>query len=458
MLEQTLSRRWLRKGLWTTAVFLATAAVFGCWRARQPTIGAPARPIALLVSGDTGGWIVPCGCTSNQSGGLPRRGTYVRELRRRADVCLVDVGGAPGGSSLYQKAKFEAILRGEHAMGLVAHNVGAAEAAMGAEYLMHLGKDPRTPFVSANARNAKGQLIAQSLRIIDCGGRRLGITGVLSSRYGGPGIQVSEPREALLETVLPARQRYDELVVLAYLPEDELRVLANSLPEASAVIGGPTGQTISPQPAGATLLAAATNKGKFLVELEMSPSTKKWSGKVVEMGPQIADDPEQSDNVHRYLEDLGRRDFAASETGLAINIPGPPPPEYRLAGDEVCLSCHANDCRTWKGTRHAHAWLTLVTRGSQVDPGCQQCHTTAYGLPGGFESIARTPLAVAVRCESCHGPSLLHARRPRSHTPFAASDQCIRCHDRENSPKFEYAQYWRQIWHGNATATLPPKR
>ena len=41
------------------------------------------------------------------------------------------------------------------------------------------------------------------------------------------------------------------------------------LPEADAVIGGPTGQSIVPTAVGPTLLAAATNKGKFLVELDL---------------------------------------------------------------------------------------------------------------------------------------------------------------------------------------------
>ena len=41
------------------------------------------RPLVVVASGDTAGWIVPCGCTSNQSGGLPRRATYIEGLRRR---------------------------------------------------------------------------------------------------------------------------------------------------------------------------------------------------------------------------------------------------------------------------------------------------------------------------------------------------------------------------------------
>ena len=33
-------------------------------------------------------------------------------------------------------------------------------------------------------------------------------------------------------------------------------------------------------------------------------------------------------------------------------------------------------------------------------------------------------------------------------TPFAARDQCVRCHDRENSPEFEFAAYWKKTVKG----------
>ena len=54
-----------------------------------------------------------------------------------------------------------------------------------------------------------------------------------------------------------------------------------------------------------------------------------------------------------------------------------------------------------------------------------------------------------VGCESCHGPSAGHVRDPKVRTPFAARDQCVTCHDRENSPAFEYAGFWEKIRHGD---------
>src|SRR4051812_45742211 len=112
-------RRWLMLGL----VLMVVTVGAGAWRVRTTRV----RPGALVISGDTAGWITPCGCTSNQSGGLLRRGTFVTDLRRQMETILVDVGGAPGGDSDYHKVKFEAVLRGELLMGLAAHNLGGPE-------------------------------------------------------------------------------------------------------------------------------------------------------------------------------------------------------------------------------------------------------------------------------------------------------------------------------------------
>ncbi|MGA2257657.1 MAG: hypothetical protein ABSG53_23600, partial [Thermoguttaceae bacterium] len=74
----------------------------------QPNVSNDGRTLTVVVSGDTAGWIVPCGCTSNQSGGLPRRATYLAELARGSELLVADVGGAPGGKSTYDRLKFEA--------------------------------------------------------------------------------------------------------------------------------------------------------------------------------------------------------------------------------------------------------------------------------------------------------------------------------------------------------------
>src|SRR5579872_2984728 len=173
---------------------LLVVAAGGVWWFWKRPATHPSRAVILLVSGDTAGWIVPCGCTSNQSGGLLRRGNFVAGLAVDSDLILADAGGAPGGTSPYQRTKFEAILRGEWAMGLTAHNLGGPEAALGADYLRRVAGEIGMPFLSANLRDATGSLVASPLSIVERGGRKIAITGVLSRRYAGNGLQIDDPR------------------------------------------------------------------------------------------------------------------------------------------------------------------------------------------------------------------------------------------------------------------------
>ena len=422
----------------------------------------PEKSLILVVSGDTAGWITPCGCTSNQSGGLLRRATYLNQLAGAAEVVYADAGGAVAGASDYHRVKLEAILQGEKMMGVAAHNLGAGEARLGAAYLRQLIQRLSVPLISANLRDASGQLIAEPARLLTVKGVRLAFTGVLSPRLAPRDLKAADPRQAIEEAIAPLKGQYDSLIVLAYLPEEELQQLTAALPEADAIIGGPTGQSITPHPIGPTILAAATNKGKFLVELTRSPAGERpaWSGQVVEMGPRFADHPEQLKNVQAYLAVLAQRDFAAEETGFVPALPPGLPAGYRIAGSAACQECHEADQKLWDESKHAHSRDPLDAKGFHVDSYCQQCHTTGYALPGGFVSARRTPSLINVGCENCHGPSAAHVADTKVKTPFKAADQCVRCHDHENSPRFAYEKYWKDIRHGEvkATKTRPATR
>jgi hypothetical protein len=181
----------------------------------------------------------------------------------------------------------------------------------------------------------------------------------------------------------------------------------------------------------------------------------------VELDGRFADDPGQLANLESYRKMLLERDFTSAETSFAPPLPDRLPENYQVAGTAACKACHEEDCTVWKESKHAAAWATLEARSSHGDPFCQQCHTTGYGLSGGFVSLAAGAGRVAVGCESCHGPAQAHSLRPQTPTTYVAHDQCLRCHDRENSPTFAYAGYWEKIRHGQEStarrASLLPK-
>jgi hypothetical protein len=429
---------------------VALTVLMGC----RPS--GPGQPLVVVASGDTAGWIAPCGCVSNQSGGLPRRATYVEGLRRQAETILVDVGGAAHGTSPYDLAKFEAILRGESLLGIAAHNLGAAEARFGPAELRRLAAKLAVPLLSANVRDAAGRLVAAPMRTLWAGGRNVALIGVLAERYATVDVQVTPPRQAVLDVLRGAAGKFDAAIVLAYLPDDELRQLAEALPEVDVVIGGPTGQPISPKLVGPTLLCSATNKGKFLARLDAPAlgAADRWTGAIIELNDKVADDARQIANIGGFRAELARRDFAPQQTSFAEPMPAGLPKGFAVAGTAACQKCHDEDYQSWRKSGHAAAWKSLHEKGAHVDPECQRCHTTGYGLPGGFISPRRSAALVAVGCESCHGPSQGHVTQPAVRTAhFAqAKNSCTGCHDRENSPKFAYDKYWAKIAHGERLA------
>lgn len=434
----------------------------GCW---STTADAPSAPthsnvedgprgaVSIVVSGDTAGWITPCGCTSNQSGGLARRTGFVNSLDD--PVVVVDVGGAPGGMSPYDLEKFEWILRGELAMGLAVHNVGTTEARIGIDHLRSLASRLEVPFISANLQTESGEPAFPAHRVVDVAGRRIGFVGVLSNATRIESATIADPLRSALEAVRLIRNECETVVVLAYLDEPELRDLAANLPEADIVVGGPTGQSITPEPIGNRLLASATNKGKFVVHLVAAEGTDRWTGRSVEITDAFPDAPEQASLVTMFRESLAERDFRADETGFAPAHGGTWPDGYRVAGTSSCRACHTSACESWDASGHAHAWQTLLDAEAASDPACQRCHTTGYGLPGGFVSLASSQVRGGVGCESCHGPSAGHVDEPARRTPLVAEDSCRRCHDAENSPEFEYAPYWERVEHGSDSPKAP---
>jgi len=90
----------------------------------------------------------------------------------------------------------------------------------------------------------------------------------------------------------------------------------------------------------------------------------------------------------------------------------------QFVGPGKCRECHQAQYESWKKTRMANSFNVLRPgEKSQekkmvgLDPDqdythdetCLPCHTTGYGLVGGFVSIEKTPEMAGVSCEACHG-------------------------------------------------------
>jgi nitrate/TMAO reductase-like tetraheme cytochrome c subunit len=156
-----------------------------------------------------------------------------------------------------------------------------------------------------------------------------------------------------------------------------------------------------------------------------------------------------ADNAHIQFLSLEERQALLAKIGTLRN---PLPTKGLYVGSDACQSCHESEFETWAASPHAHAWKTLSEAGETGNAKCLQCHTTAYGLNGGFPKASDTkshPDLGRVGCESCHGPGGEHIKEDATLLGSIVSlgdkcDSCVifqicgSCHDDANDPGFEF--------------------
>ena len=111
----------------------------------------------LVLSGETIGYIEPCGCAPETlAGGIGRRHDLIEEIREKGwPVAALDLGATVRRSRRQSQLKFETILAASREMGYLGIGLGPRDLNLGTTYLYSLHADPETdtyvPFLSSNA-------------------------------------------------------------------------------------------------------------------------------------------------------------------------------------------------------------------------------------------------------------------------------------------------------------------
>ena len=448
------------------------------------------RPEALLViTGELDGYIEPCGCTGkeNQKGGLSRRRNFLQAVQLAGwDVVPVDLGGQVKRFGRQTEAKFHSIVDGLRSMRYAAVGFGPGDLRLPAEELVAavapVGDEP-TPYISANV----GLLgldanITPRFRVVKAGSLTIGITAVLGDEEAGrirnDDVEVVPAAEALA-AVAPqlAAAGCDHQILLSWASPDETKRLAAAFPQFDVVVtaGGADEPPFElPQLPGGARFAELGHKGMYAVAIgffadtaapvrsQRVPLDARW-GEADDMIALLA-------TYQQKLETLGL-------DGLGL-VPIRHPSGRRFAGSAACAECHAEAYEVWENTGHATALTTLEEANPRRDgdPECLSCHVVGWApqrfepFEGGFMGADKTPQLAHQGCENCHGPAAAHtavergdvrastAERDRLRAELVLSlatpadrekvvNNCLECHDLDNSPKFDFDEYWPAVEH-----------
>ncbi|GIW89039.1 MAG: hypothetical protein KatS3mg108_3363 [Isosphaeraceae bacterium] len=461
---------------------------------------------ALILSGQMLGYHEPCGCAAKQKGGLVRRAVIVERLRRQGwKLALADLGSLAGdpyrdrGGPDQVRIRLTHTLRALGELGYSAVGLSADDLRLGTtETLLQIDNTLSAAgaglvFVSANAIPAEGFELEKTLRPAvraEVGPRRLGITSVLDpsafAALKDPDkesmLTVIDPAEALGPVLAELEADTDTQVLLVQGPVEMARELAERFAGFEIVVSTSDTSDAPAEPEllneGRTRLIQVGTKGMYLgvVGLSKDPAHPPRYRRL-EINDRYDRDRELAGRVRTILGDELQAAYRNANT--LASYPRRPyadfttPPGATYVGVETCRSCHPKTVAKWESTKHAHAYEPLIRdprdegRNREHDASCVSCHTTGFEYHGGFVTLAETPFLKGNQCENCHGPGSKHASDPanaewraamaRSRDDFERNRRCVRCHDEDNDPKFNFATYWPQIMHNDLDTYDDPR-
>lgn len=447
----------------------------------------------------------------NQIGGLSHRAELFRMIKDRGwPVTALDLGRAIKRTRMQDVFKLQTILKAFSQLGYSAAAMGRSELKLatgnngaylqGQSNLQSDNNEISPPYVGANVDYSG--IGPRAFQIVKAGGKTIGVTSVVGKRYqleilpGGAEteLKMSDAKTAIRKALAEIdKQKPDLRVLLSHATVDESREFAKEFPSFDIILsaGGSEDGNAKPEKIGKTLLLNVGLKGKHVGVVGYYPDDKDTPLRfeLVDLdGDRFEENKAMHELMREYqtmLKDQHADVFAGVEAGLDH------PSGSSYVGADKCGECHKKAFNKWKNTKHAKAYEGLLLgRKDQrkgwikrhYDPECLACHVTGWEpeqvlrYQSGFqiEELARNKHLFTnlkgQQCENCHGPGsdhvtledawkikpdpklndrLIKLRNQMKLTLAAAKEKrvCYKCHDLDNSPKFKFEKYWKEVEH-----------
>lgn len=416
---------------------------------------------AIIVTGQTYGYLQKCGCSNPQKGGLERRYNFIEKLKADGwEVVGLDVGDVlkplPYTPSDQQTlTKYEYAMKAMQIMGYQGVGIGREELSAGLlntiqQYSLQKGNEsPKLMLANVDNPNdfpnlSGGSSLVESDVITSKNGINVGVMGIIgaelqtsvidrSVRFSPQAANVvtkvlgdwdkAKQQPALrvmlyngpLEWTDPTTNRQsDAMTVAKFFPQFQVIVCLTKdteAPDIPKIVNdnktmivqvGHRGQNV-----GVIGVYKIDNSIQFFYqrvtmadEFE-TPADKADSNKMLKHLQDYADTVKNND----YLSMMADR---KKRHPMQIEFP-----EAKFVGDRQCIECHKAEHTLWEGSKHSHAFEALEKyakkpSGRHFDGECIICHTVGYDYKTGYLNEKTTPQLKNVQCESCHGPASLH--------------------------------------------------
>lgn len=387
-------------------------------------------------------------------GGIARRETAIKELKdQKPHFFLLHNGALTKDFGVQPQMKRDVQEKALNEIGVNAMGVGVSEFILGAASLIRFEKKAKFPLLNANIVDPQKMLRFQkewSQKIqFENSLLTLKVVSLLSEKEQKelqqliPDLTI-DPVQSQIDKWKEQKKEGEFWVLLFQGPAYEAQNLARKETLFDLIVYSRRGDVPIYQKIGETPVVSTGSKGRYFIALDFDaepPHNIKRTQRIT-LDKRYADGPKASKWLASYKLKLKKNKIADGYPKVAW------PNGATYVGSRACAECHQVQYEVWKNSKHSHAVEPLKEENHHYDPECLQCHTTGFPFKGGYENLKKTPELAAVTCESCHGPRSLHVEAPTENVgPQVTANNCIQCHDAENSPHFDFETYWPKIEH-----------
>ena len=216
-------------------------------------------------------------------GGLPRRYTKIKELRKSGvDPLMVDAGDfffstkkIDLGNKQSEKFRAESILKGYQTIGYDVLNVGHYELLGGLPFLRKMSDKVDIPFVSANIRDSKSnELIFKPYEIIERNNLKIGIIGLTNNLPDtSKSLKADDYIDSGIKYVKEISSKSDIIILLVNADRGSQGELVDKFPDVDFIITSGSinmSRENSPQKEGGPYLYSCGKQGKYLLTVSMN--------------------------------------------------------------------------------------------------------------------------------------------------------------------------------------------
>jgi len=444
-------------------------ALFADWPKQAPDA-------VIIFSGQTYGFIQPCGCSRPQMGGLERRAYFIETLKTKGwPVAGIDLGDLyPEKAAVESQGwlKYTATMNTLRDMGYLAVGVGKTEISADVYKLVAqyaLQKEQRPFTLAANAvgivegkpverqvhfpppMGAKRPLV-EAFEVGAVGKLDVGVAGVVGKvladenkkakwddRIDFPNAKQAITGAAKMLKDHPAKPALRVLIFQG--PVEDAAKVAADFPEFQVILcradeGAPAALRPVTPPNTKTLIVQVGEKGQNVGALgvfKKPDGSLEFHYQLVPLGEEFVQPGKDEDALKankalqaldwyalevkksKFLPEYPKKPHAAQVQAAALK----PAVNLTYVGSAACKACHKAEYDKWEKTPHGHAMDTLEKVAKRpalrhLDGECVQCHSVGFHHQSGYVDDVKTPLLKHVGCENCHGPGSGHSAAPRN--------------------------------------------